>query len=166
MNKLSPKGTRILKIIHLIFAAMWLGGALGLTFLLLDSVPDNSGAMFMRARAAQVVDDYIIIPGALGCLFTGLVYSIWTNWGFFKHKWVTVKWILTVAMILFGTFVMGPMVNGNVYLIEDIDLYNADNITYFKNVSNNITAGLFQITAMLFVFVISVIKPWRSKRNA
>lgn len=60
----------------------------------------------------KIIDDFIIIPAALGSLITGLIISWFTNWGFFKFNWVTVKWIVTVSSILFDTFWLGPWLNG------------------------------------------------------
>lgn len=164
MKKLSVKGTRWLKIVHLILAAMWLGGAVSMLVIMLYGTYDFSGdAMRSSAVALKRVDDYIVIPGAIGLLFTGLAYSIWTNWGFFKYRWITVKWILTVLMILFGTFVMGPRVNANVYPIEELHLYHPDNMDYFLNIFYNSLFASLQLAAMLFIFIISVLKPWRRK---
>ena len=42
------------------------------------------------------------------CELTGLLYSIWTNWGWFKHKWVTVKWAICLYGVVFGTYPLGP----------------------------------------------------------
>ena len=42
----------------------------------------------------KLIDDFVIIPGGVGSLLTGLLYSIFTNWGWFKHKWVTTKWAI------------------------------------------------------------------------
>ncbi|MDR2934871.1 MAG: hypothetical protein LBV70_03185, partial [Candidatus Adiutrix sp.] len=109
MKKFGARGQRILKIIHLVLAGVWLGGSLGLNLMLAALGPGQSGGELLGYDLArQFVDDFVIIPGALGCLFSGLLISLFTLWGFFKHPWVAVKWLLTVACILFGTFYLGP----------------------------------------------------------
>lgn len=50
----------------------------------------------------KFVDDWIIIPGAMGSLLTGVLYTVFTRWGWFKHRWITVKWAITIFGILFG----------------------------------------------------------------
>ena len=130
--------------------------------LLLTTLPtQESHELYMRSLATKRLDDLLIIPGALGCLLTGIIYGIWTNWGFFKHRWLTIKWILTVAAVLFGTFIMGPWVDGNIY--EDVAKYTMENSEFFSNVHNTIVWGGVQIFALLFLIAISVLKPWRSK---
>jgi hypothetical protein len=163
MKKIKGSGIKILKIIHLLFSFMWIGGGLCMVLLLLTTTPLESHEMYMRSFALKMVDDYLVIPGALGCFFTGIIYGIWTNWGFFKYKWITVKWILCVAMILSGTFLMGPWVNGNVYQIQDISKYTPDNSEFFYNVSQTIIWGSIQVSSLLIVVIISVFKPWKSK---
>lgn len=43
---------------------------------------------------------------------TGLIYGLFTNWFFFKHRWVTAKWILTILAIFSGTFMLGVWEGG------------------------------------------------------
>jgi len=165
MKKLSSGGVKILKIIHLMFAIIWVGGGLSLALLLFTVSPEESWGMYAKSYSLKLIDDYLIIPGAIGSMLTGLVYGIWTNWGFFKNNWITVKWILTVILVLFGTFAMGPWVNGNVYDIQDIIKYTTDNREYYHNISQTKLYGSIQILFLIFVVVISVIKPWKSKKN-
>lgn len=165
MKKLKGSGIKILKVVHLLFACMWIGGAMAMTFLLMKTSPQESHEMYMRSLVLKEIDDWLVIPGALGCFVTGIVYGIWTNWGFFKYRWITVKWIFTVAMILVGTFLMGPWVNGNVYPVEEIARYTAGNEEFFYNVSQNTIWGSIQLAALLFVVVVSVFKPWKSKKK-
>ena len=39
---------------------------------------------------------YVLIPLALGTLVTGIVQSLATPWGLFRHYWVLIKFALTV----------------------------------------------------------------------
>ncbi len=42
-----------------------------------------------------MIDKFFLIHGGIGIVLTALIYSIFTKWGFFKVKWVGVKWVLT-----------------------------------------------------------------------
>ena len=164
MKKLGARGQRILKIIHLVMAGAWLGGAFALNLMLGALGPAQSGPELLGYDLArQFVDDYVIIPGALGCLFSGLLISLFTPWGFFKRHWVTVKWVLTVACILFGTFYLGPRCDGQPILSLTRGLAaNADPL-YLANRLENMIGGWSQMAVLVFMVIISVIKPWRSK---
>jgi len=164
MKKLGARGQRILKIIHLVMAGAWLGGALALNLMIGALGPAQSGAELLGYDLArQFVDDYVIVPGALGCLFSGLLISLFTPWGFFKRPWVAVKWVLTVACILFGTFYLGPRCNGQPLLALDLGLDAAVDPVYLTNRLENMVGGWGQMAVLVFMVVISVIKPWKSK---
>jgi len=98
-----------LKGAHLIFVCLWVGGALGV--MVIQNGGGAGEALFGRDVAARLVDDFVVIPGAMGSLLTGLIYSLFTPWGFFKHRWVAVKWFITLYGVLFGTFFLGPWLN-------------------------------------------------------
>ncbi|MEO6050291.1 MAG: hypothetical protein ABIP78_03030, partial [Pyrinomonadaceae bacterium] len=54
--------------------------------------------------AMYMVGWYVILPAALGSLLTGLVQSLGTQWGLFRHYWIVAKLMLTVfatAVLLF-----------------------------------------------------------------
>ena len=164
MKKLSGNGIKILKILHLIFASMWLIGGVCMILLLTTITPQESHEMYMLAVILKQIDDWIIVPGAMSCLVTGIVYGVWTNWGFFKHRWITVKWVMTVTMILMGTFLMGPWVNDNVYTVDDISNYTMDNSVFFSNNHKTVVLGSVQAVLLLVVVILSVLKPWKTKK--
>ena len=164
MKKFGARGQRILKIIHLVTAGLWIGGALSLNLMLIMLGPGQSGAELQGYDLARkFIDDLIIIPGAMGCLLTGLMISWLTPWGFFKHRWVAVKWVLTVGCILFGTFYLGPRINGQPPISEALGLMALDDPVYLANRSQNILAGLLQVGLIFFMVAISTLKPWKKK---
>lgn len=166
MKRVTGTGLKFLKIIHLLLAFMWIGGGLSMLLLLLTTLPMDGHELYMRSLVLKRIDDWLIIPGALGIIISGIVYGVWTNWGFFKHKWISVKWILTIAMVLLGTFLMGPWVNGNVYPIEKMADYTLENKEFFSNVSQTIIWGSIQVLLLLLVVIISVLKPWKTKKRS
>lgn len=161
--KLSPKGQKILKIIHLTSVIAWVGSAIVMNSIR-HLVPVSDGAgMYYMADFLEAVDMKILVPGAIVCLITGLLYSLLTPWGFFKHRWVSVKWVLTILMIALGTFFMGPLVKENVVIGQDLMTGNAQGIadTYWQNVAASAKWGALQIFLLAFTIIISVLKPWK-----
>lgn len=165
MKKLSPKGIKILKIVHLFFAILWIGGGIALLVILFGVNPTSGDELYMKSRIIQLVDDLLIVPGALGSLLIGIIYGVWTNWGFFKHRWVTVKWIVTVAQILFGSFILGPWVNQNVEIANDLRDAAMSSATLLHNTAMSQLWGSIQVIILILVFlIVSVIKPWKKKK--
>lgn len=163
MKTLNTTGLKTLKVVHLVCAIIWIGSAIVMNLLrLLVNVSDAAG-MYYMAEILEAIDIQILVPGAVGCLLTGIVYGCFTKWGFFKHRWLTVKWILTIFMILVGTFCMGPLIKENVVIGKALMNGGGDAILYADNVTANAWLGAMQLILLIFVVIISVWKPWKKK---
>ena len=166
MKKFGSRGQRILKIIHLCLASLWLGGAVALSLMVAALGPGQSGGELLGYDLARkFVDDFVIIPGAMGCLLSGLLISLFTPWGFFKHRWVAVKWILTVFGIIFGTFYLGPRINGQPDISLELGLAAAVDPIYLANRFENLAGGVFQLITLVFMVAISTLKPWKKRAS-
>lgn len=165
MKKLSPRGLKYLKILHLISAIMWIGGAISMVAILYLILPTTPDGYYIRSLSVKLIDDLLVIPGAIGILITGIIYGIWSNWGFFKHMWIIVKWVITIVLVIFGTFVLGEWINGNVYNQEAIGNYISNHEIFVHNVGQSIFWGSIQTVCLFVVVWISVIKPWKKKRE-
>ncbi|MDR1656370.1 MAG: hypothetical protein LBT47_02285 [Deltaproteobacteria bacterium] len=164
MPKLGKTGLKILKTVHFITAGLWVGGAVGLNLIIFILAEGQSGGeLYGYNVAAKLIDDLVIIPGAIGCLLTGLLFSLFSHWGFFKHRWVAVKWLLTVFCILFGTFYLGPKVNGQPLISISQGLAALTDPQYVANRLGNLRGGVVQVVLIVFMLYISVFKPWRSR---
>ncbi len=162
MRKFGSRGQKILKIFHLVTAGLWIDGAVSLNLMLAALSPGPGGPEPLGFDLARkFIDDFIIIPGAMGCLISGLLISWLTPWGFFRHRWVAVKWILTVGCIFFGTFYLGPRVNGQPLISSALGSAALTDPVYLANRSANIAGGFLQLLLILFMTAISVLKPWK-----
>lgn len=164
MKKLNPYQTLWLKTLHILFACAWVGGACSMV--MLQSFKGGFSAEYQAgvAISLKIIDDYIVIIGANGALLTGLIYSLCTPWGFFRWHWITFKWILTVALIAFGTFFLGPWVNGMVDITRQLGVGAATNAAYLHNAEMSLLWGTAQFVITLSLIVVSVLKPWKVKK--
>jgi hypothetical protein len=155
-----------LKTCHLFLAGLWVGGAVTLNLMVLALGPAESGQQLYGYDLARMfVDDYIIIPAAMGCLASGFLISWLTPWGFFRHRWITVKWVLTVACILIGTFILGPPVNDQPSISGNMGLAALSDPTYVANRLGTLLGGLVLILTIVFMTAVSVLKPWQKKNR-
>ena len=166
MKKLTGRSQKWLKAVHLMFAAIWTSSAITLIALQVSLSPGSGGELYGILRAGKFIDDFLIIPGALGSLLSGLVYSIWTNWGFFRHRWITLKWIINVGGILFGTFFLGVWLNSLPPIAAEKGLGALADPLFVHNRAMNLGWGSVQTTSLILAMVISVIKPWGRKRES
>jgi hypothetical protein len=166
MKKLGIRNRMVLKICHLTLAGLWVGGAVTLNLMMLALEPAETGQQLYGYDLARMfVDDCIIVPAALGCLASGFLISWLTPWGFFRHRWVTVKWILTVACILIGTFILGPPVNDQPAISGSMGLAALRDPAYAANHLSTVLGGMVLILSIVFMVAISVLKPWQKKNR-
>ncbi len=102
----------------------------------------------------------MVIVFASALLLTSLLFSVFTHWGFVKHKWVIVKWAVLIFQIVFGAVVLGPYASQNLSMARDMTGSMSDYPRYFDNLDMTTALGGFQLGLLLFVIFISVWKPW------
>ena len=164
MLQLKANGLRWLKGFHLIAVACWLGGAVSLLLLyFLKSGVADGGVLYGINRSIHHVDmAVVVVPGAFGCLLTGLLYSSFSHWGFFRHSWLICKWIVTVAAILFGTFFLGPWETAMMEISGAIGSDALADPAYRYNERMNLVFGAVQTLVLVVVVFISIFKPWKT----
>lgn len=163
MLKLKKKGLKWLKGFHMLAVACWIGGAVSLVLLyFLKGDVDDGGVLYGINQSIHFVDmQVVVIPGAFGCLLTGLIYSIFSNWGFFKHNWLIFKWIVTITAILFGTFFLGPWETTMMEISCKLGLAALTDPAYLYNQHMNLIFGALQCLILMITVFISIFKPWR-----
>lgn len=168
MKKLSARGVKWLKGFHLIAVASWIGGAVSLLALYFLKIGvEDGGVLYGINKSIHHVDmNIVVIPGAVGSLLTGLLYSLFSNWGFFKHNWLTFKWIVTVTAILFGTFYLGPWETAMMEISGKIGIASLTDSTYLYNQQMNLIFGTLQVLVLIITVFVSILKPWKSKKRA
>ncbi len=161
VKKLGSTSRAWLKGFHVLFTAAWVGAATCMILIHFASNPTNGIEAHGALSALKLIDDWIIIPSAIGSMLSGLLMSWLTPWGFFKWHWVTVKWICTIAVMLFGTFFLGPWLNG----MEAMSAANPQLVMQDPTfLSNRLLMSLSigpQMILLLFMVFISVLKPWK-----
>ncbi|MBP7736517.1 MAG: hypothetical protein KA369_11135 [Spirochaetes bacterium] len=165
MRKISPKGQRWLKCFHVFFCCAWVGGAISLLSINLFLQAEEGMDLYGIDSSMKFIDDFIIITGAIGCFLTGTLYSVFTNWGWFKHRWITVKWIITLWGIISGTFFLGPWLNSLPPLSKAEGMNALMNQSYINTKHILWYLGGFQVATIILAVFISVLKPWRKKSS-
>ena len=111
-RQLTIQQKRYLKFAHLFFAALWGGGATTMVLLFCLFHPSTAHEQITFSKILFYIDFIIVGPGAGGCLATGLIYSLYGNWGFFKFKWITLKYVINILFITYGMLVFLPFTHG------------------------------------------------------
>jgi len=85
-KRLRPNGQKWLKCFHVLSAGVWVGTAVTLVIKQFFITPSQGPELFGVLSTLNFIDLCILVPGAMGTLVTALIYSIWTNWGWFRHR--------------------------------------------------------------------------------
>jgi hypothetical protein len=83
--------------VHVTFSVGWIGAVVAYLVLVVSAMT-RQDAQTLRAAwiAIELTGWFAIVPLSLASLFTGLVMSLGTKWGLFRHYWVLFSLVLTV----------------------------------------------------------------------
>lgn len=105
-NRLTPRWRKTLLSIHLISSLGLLGADWAVLAL---AVVGWLGADPVTVYpAAYLLGTVLILPLALAALVTGTLQGLLTRWGLFRHWWVVISLVLTVAGTVLAIFVLVP----------------------------------------------------------
>lgn len=100
---------------HVVSSVGWLGAvAAFLALAVAGLASDNANTVRSAYVAAGTITWAVIVPLCAAALVTGLIQSLGTTWGLFRHYWVLIKLLLTVAaslLLLLHTTAVDYMAN-------------------------------------------------------
>ena len=87
---------------HVASSVGWFGAVATFLALALAGVTSRDAQLVRAAYLAMhLVTWFVIVPASLAAFVTGLVQSLGTSWGLFRHYWIVAKLLLTtIATIL------------------------------------------------------------------
>jgi len=164
MKKIGPSGMKWLKTIHVFLVVVFFGGILSSLALNLHINLDKYEDSYLNYKNIIVISDNVVRWGAIGTLLVGLIYGFFTNWGFFKHRWVGVKFILYIIQTIVGIFIIDKLMIFNMELLESQKELALSNPIFIQNHEIRQYAIYFQVVVTTFIFIISFLKPWRKRK--
>src|SRR5919198_6724023 len=94
---MAPGLRKFVLAVHLTFSIGWIGAVVAYLALGVSAVTARDTQTVRAAWIAmEVTGWWAIVPLALAALLTGLVMSLGTQWGLFRHYWVLISLALTV----------------------------------------------------------------------
>jgi hypothetical protein len=94
---MTPRLRTFALTVHLASSVGWLGAVAA--YIALDvAAATSQDTQTVRAAylAMEVIAWYVLVPLASASLLTGLVMSLGTKWGLFRHYWVLISLLLTI----------------------------------------------------------------------
>jgi uncharacterized membrane protein len=159
--RLKKKGMQWLRVLHILSVSIWFGSVVCIGGLALICFFQLSESEFLT-MAPWIPELYrsVVLPFAIFAVIQGIVYGFFSNWGFFRHRWVLAKWCLVILTGL-CTGVGGI---GQMFAVLD------------KVEQSGFTGGLadggsvlffisLQVLLLLIMIVLSVFKPKKRDGN-
>jgi len=158
MVYLPAKGLKAMRTIHIIASQIWFGAVVcifGFAFYCFN----NTDAKVFLVLAPIIPRLYrmVVMPAALVCVAQGVVYGLFSKWGFVKFRWVLAKWVMLVLVVLCtGIGGIGQMfaILGKAQNLQTIRL--SDGKLFFVFLGG-------QLILLCAMTIISVIKPGNKK---
>ena len=157
---LGPRGKLWLKGLHITFSVVWLGTAICMNVLRFAWMPAVDGERYAVDQTVVLLDEWVMIPSALGALLTGALESWLTTWGFFEYRWVTVKWIVTVALMLYAPVFQAQWAKEMASISRVEGLMALQNAAYVRFWRQYAGSGVLMILALASLPMVSSVKPW------
>jgi hypothetical protein len=151
---------------HLTFSVGWIGAVLAYLALGVSAVTSQDDESVRAAWIAmELTGWFIIVPLALAALLTGLVMSLITPWGLFRHYWVLIALVLTVLATVVLLLHM-PTVSSLADLAREAD--GAD----LRRLGGDLFHPSLGLVVLLAITVLNVYKPrgmtrygWRKQQE-
>lgn len=93
---MTPRLRKLALTAHITFSVGWIGTVIAYVALALAAKTSQDVQMVRAAWIAmEFTGWYVIVPLSLASLLTGIIMSLGTSWGLFRHYWVLIKLLLT-----------------------------------------------------------------------
>ena len=94
---MSPSLRKVALTVHIVLSVGWLGAIVPYLAL---AIAGLSSRDVQLARAAylsmELIGWFVIVPLSVGALLSGVIQSLGTPWGLFRHWWIVAKLLLTI----------------------------------------------------------------------
>ncbi len=153
---LSPGLRKAALTLHVVATVGWLGTVTA--FLALAVAGLQTGhAQLARGiyLAMDVITRFTIVPLCFAALLTGVVQSLGTSWGLFRHYWIVIKLIITIistGLLLVHTQPLSAL--SEIATLAPIE-YAANRAARLQLV---VDAGA-ALAALVFMTALSIVKP-------
>ena len=107
---MTPRLRKFALTAHITASVGWLGTVAAFLALAVAGLSNQDAQMVRGAYLAMgLMAWYVILPLCLTSLLTGLIQSLGTRWGLFRHYWVLMKLVINVLSTMILLIHMQPI---------------------------------------------------------
>lgn len=154
-----PRLRRIALTTHIACSVGWLGAVAAFLVLNIAGLTSHNAEVVRGAYLSMnLIGLYIIVPLSLAALTTGLIQSLGTEWGLFRHYWVLTKLTLTIGatgLLMVHQFGAVEKAARRVLAVTPGTLPDMGGLG-----SELLSKAGLAAVALLAITVLSIFKPW------
>ena len=140
---------------HIAASVGWIGAVAAFIVLDIATVTSEAEAVLRASYIAMdLATRWAIVPLAFASLVTGIVISLGTKWGLFRHWWVVVTLVLTVVATLV-LLVQLPIIAHRAQVAAD----PATTATELQGLGNLLLHSIGGTVVLLVITALNVFKP-------
>ena len=155
---------------HLTFSVGWIGAVIAFLALVVAAMTSQDAQTLRVAWIAMgLTGRFVIVPLALASLLTGLIMSLGTKWGLFRHYWVLLSLVLTILAIV---VLLGNMQTVSFFAEIAAEMDSADAGALRGGLPSELFHAGAGLLVLLAVQVLNVYKPrgltpygWRKQQE-
>lgn len=105
---------KLVLLLHISSSVGWIGAIAAFLALAITGLATDDAALVRGAYVGMFwIGWFILVPLSFGSLLTGLIQSLGTEWGLFRHYWVLAKLVINLVantVLLLYMFELGSLV--------------------------------------------------------
>ena len=150
---MTPRFQKITLLAHITFSVGWFGAVVPYLALAIAALTSREEQMVRAAcRSMELIGWFVIVPFSLAALLSGLVQSLGTHWGLFRHWWIAAKLVLTVVAVL--------ILFQHMRDVSRVSLMAKEGILSSADLRPELIHSAGGLLVLLAVMTLSVFKPW------
>jgi hypothetical protein len=164
---LAPAARKLVLIVHLMSSVGWIGTVAAYVALGISAVNSQDAQVVRGAWIAMELTGWtVIVPLGVASLLTGILISLGTPWGLFRHYWVVISLALTVLATAILVLHM-PDVSAIVSMVRQ-----ADDARLAGGYGGDLGHAVGGLVVLIVIAVLNVYKPqgltaygWRKQQE-
>lgn len=167
---MAPGVRKFMLSVHIAVSVGWIGAVVAFLALVVAAMTSQEvGTLRAAWIGMELIGGFALVPLALASLFTGLIMSLGTPWGLFRHYWV----LLSLALTVFATVILiQHMETVRFFAGIAADIDSADVGILRGGLQGELLHGGVGLLVLLAIQVLNVFKPrgltpygWRKQQE-
>ena len=153
---MTPRLSKFMLTVHVTLSVGWFGTVAAFLVLSLAGLTGNTQVVRACYIGMDLIAWFVILPFCVCSLLSGILQSLGTHWGLFKHYWIFIKLFLTLIATVVLLLHMQPIT----YLAK-VASENTLSYSELRSLRIQLVADAgAALLVLLATTAVSVYKPW------